>query len=95
MRYLYVKWHHRFPDEPIELYSELDDARNELRKVEIYEDGRIGYASVAVSTQGSALSLEALPELSVIALDTQFEPKEIGKGEFEEVWQRAIAAGNR
>ncbi len=45
MRYLRVQWLHSHPDEPVTLYSELDDEGWEVRKVEIFADGHIGFAS--------------------------------------------------
>lgn len=86
MKYVKVKWRHRLPEEPVLLYSELDDARYEVRKVEVYLDRRQGYASVSESSGGTRLGEDPLPELPEIASDAQFEPEEISKHEFEEVW---------
>ncbi len=44
MKYIKVKWLHSHPDEPVLLYSELDKDRWETRKVEVFADGRIGFA---------------------------------------------------
>jgi len=88
MKYLCVKWNHSFPNEPVLLYSELDDARWEIRKVEIYSDGRLNFACNEKSTGSTGLSLEPIPPLFEIAADPQFEPKEITKNEFEEVWSK-------
>jgi hypothetical protein len=46
MIYIKVKWSHSFPDEPILLYSELDRERCEIRKVEAFPGGRMGYAGL-------------------------------------------------
>jgi hypothetical protein len=35
MTHIVVTWHHQHPDEPVELFSELDDERFEVRKVEV------------------------------------------------------------
>src|SRR6185503_15028408 len=43
--YIRVRWQHGHADEPVDLWSELDAARLETRKLEIFRDGRIGYAS--------------------------------------------------
>jgi hypothetical protein len=90
MKYIKVKWVHFHPDEPTLLYSELDDARWEIRKVEIFPDGRIGYASSieATSATKTRLSIEPLPPFDEIAADPQFQPVEITKDEFEAVWSR-------
>lgn len=44
VEYLKVRWFHENSDEPVVLMSELDASRYEVRKVEIFADGRIGYA---------------------------------------------------
>lgn len=40
--YIKVHWIHNFEDDPIFLYSELDSKRNEIRKIEVYKDGKSG-----------------------------------------------------
>jgi hypothetical protein len=89
MKYMKVSWRHTHPDEPTLLYSELDDARWETRKVEIFRNGNIGYASSTASSGSSELGIVPIPPISIIASDPEFEPTEITKEEFEEVWRRA------
>jgi hypothetical protein len=89
--YICVKWIHSTPTEPTMIYSELDVDRWELRKVELYLDGHVGFASSSVRTDGTVLSKEPIPLLSEIASDPQFEPQEIAKDEFEQVWSKAFA----
>jgi hypothetical protein len=90
MKYLKVKWIHNPADEPVWLYSELDDDRWETRKVEIFPDGTTGFASSAGSAGTTELSLVPLPALEEIAADPEFAPEEIGGREFEEVWAKRI-----
>lgn len=45
MEYVRFRWLHAFPNEPDILQSELDVARNEIRKVEIFRGGQPGFAS--------------------------------------------------
>ncbi|MDE5778946.1 MAG: hypothetical protein K2I10_10655 [Lachnospiraceae bacterium] len=90
MMYIKVRWKHNFPDEPILLFSELDDNRNEIRKVEVYRDDLMGYAWGDISSNETFLSECELPELSVINEDIQFEGIEIRKEEFEIIWEKAI-----
>lgn len=90
MTYIKVYWKHNFPDEPILLFSELDDKRNEIRKVEVFKDKLIGYAEEKISKNGTFLSECELPELSIINKDLQFEGLEISKEEFESIWKKAI-----
>jgi Domain of unknown function (DUF6881) len=84
--YLRVKWKHSFSTEPVLLYSELDGERWETRKVEVFTDGRRDFASASETSGNTRLSKEPLPALEEIASDPQFEPVEITRTEFEEVW---------
>lgn len=90
MIYIKVHWKHSFPDEPILLFSELDDMRNEIRKVEVFRDELVGYAEGEISKNGTFLSECELPELSMINEDAQFEGVEISAEEFESIWEKAI-----
>jgi len=91
MNYMKVKWIHSIPDEPVLLYSEIDDDRWELRKIEVYQDGKTGFAGPGVAHGGSKLSKEPLPSLSQIAGDPQFEPSAISQPEFEAAWDKATS----
>lgn len=91
MRYMRVGWKHQHSDEPVILYSELDDDRFEVRKVEVFRNGPCGYASAEGSSGQTQLGIVAVPELSEIAKDPQFEPVEITRDEFENVWGRREA----
>ena len=72
----------------------MDDERNELRKVEVYADGKVGYATAQVEVGDTRLSLYPLPELEEIAIDPEFRPKEISKEEFDIVWiEKVIKKG--
>jgi len=75
-------------DEPVILYSELDANRLEVRKVEVFRNGQCGYASAEASRGGTKLGILAMPQLSEIARDPQFETVEITCEEFEGVWAR-------
>lgn len=44
LSYLKVRWLHDDPAYPVLLLSELDERRYEVRKAEIYADGRIDIA---------------------------------------------------
>ena len=94
MTYIKVKWIHTFPDEPVDIYSELDNDRWETRKIEFFADGTNRYVGedVASIDLDSELSEEPIPSLIEIAADPQFEPVEITKEEFEVVWLKCISA---
>jgi len=86
MRYISVKWFQDSPDYPILIVSEIDDERWEHRKLEYYEDGRVGYADADNEVNGSGLGLEPWPELDVIRSDAEFELTMITAEEFDRLW---------
>lgn len=88
MSYIKVGWKHRHVDEPVILYSELDEKRFEVRKVEVLRDGRFWWASAQTTSGGARLGTEAVPELSEIARDPEFDPVAITREEFETIWAR-------
>lgn len=89
--YIFVRWLHSLLDEPVEIYSEVDDNRWEKRKVERFLDGQLAYASVDHKTEKTALSLEPLPTLTEINSDPQFQAIEITRARFESIWDEATA----
>jgi hypothetical protein len=86
MKYLRVRWKHTDPAYPTMIISEVDAARWEHRKVEIWEDGRTGFADETGEWGGTRLGIEPLPELGQIAADQEFEIQEITKEQFEREW---------
>jgi hypothetical protein len=92
MYYVRVKWNHAIPEEPVWLYSELDRNRWETRKVEIFADGTIGFASAYEACGGTRLGQEPVPPLIEIAAAEEFEPQEITQEEFEKVWSNRVMA---
>ena len=68
----YMKVYFKRDESPvIESYHELDDARWEFRKVEIFRSGNVGYADTSTS-KGTQLSITRIPPRSEIASDPQF-----------------------
>ncbi len=88
MKYIRVKWNHTNPDEPIWLFSELDAEGLELRKLECFRNGFCDFAATNASSGTTKLNTAPLPDLSKLARDPEFEPAEITKEEFEEVWTK-------
>ena len=86
MRYLYVKWVHKDPGAPVHIYSEIGEDSYELRKVEIYADGRKGFADASEEVNGTALGSMPVPSLKEIAAQPGYEPKEIPVEEFQRIW---------
>jgi hypothetical protein len=87
--YIHSRWKNGPADSPSEFYSELDPARWETRKVEVFSDGRLGYASSARSAHGTRLGIVPVPPLDEIASQQEFETMFIQSAEFEAIWKRA------
>jgi len=90
MKYIKVEWLHDFVDEPSDLYYEMDENRFESRKVEIYKNGKVGYADANKEVGGARLGFLQIPDITVIGEDPEFRPKEISKEEFESIWNRFV-----
>ncbi|MGO4292255.1 DUF6881 domain-containing protein [Chitinophaga sp. RAB17] len=88
MEYLKISWLHRFEDEPVFLYSEIDALRFENRKIEIYQDGSFGIANSNFHFGGTALSDVVMPEIEDICEDKHFIPELISQAEFELIWNQ-------
>jgi len=86
MKYLKVKWQHQHFDEPIEIYSEINQDHWEIRKVELFYDGKTSYASPFYHTGSTWLAEAPIPDLAEINTDLEFEGEWISRYEFERVW---------
>lgn len=86
MKYIDVLWKHEFSWEPVRLISEIDAKGYEVRKLEFFRNGRVGYAEPERSTTGTELGDVPVPPLEEINSDPQFEGVEIAGDEFEELW---------
>lgn len=89
MRYSKLLWNHKFPDEPVEIFSEHDDKGWERRKVELFRDGSMGFASPAESSNGTKLSLIQCPPDEEVNSEPEFRVVDVTKDEFESVWTKA------
>lgn len=87
--YMMVTWHHHFPDEPVFLFSEVEQGR-EVRKVEVYGDGSRGFADTVSAKGSTQLSETLMPTMDEIAMDPEFTPKLITQEEFEAQWSAAV-----
>jgi hypothetical protein len=94
--YIMVDHIHTYDDLPVRIYSELDEERYEVRKIEIFKDGSIGYAYDDVEVGPTGLGEVPVPPLDEIAQDPYeiFFPKEITKDEFEKIWNEKVVKGS-
>jgi len=87
--YLKVRWYHDNPEDPIVLYHELEADQHEIRRIELFEDGRLQRSDKVEPEAPTSLSTESLPSLDVIREQPEFTAVTIDATEFEEVWDRA------
>lgn len=74
MEYLKVEWMHQWDDEPIVIYSEIDDCRRETRKIEVFRNGRVGYATRKVTQGGALLWKRHFPPCIILRLINNSNP---------------------
>ena len=86
MEYISVIWKHQPSEYPVRLVSELDEGRFEYRKLEFFADGTVGVASTTYEDARTGLGTVAVPPLSEINDDPQFEGHSISQAEFERLW---------
>lgn len=90
MKYICVEWFHDFSNEPVKIYSEIDDERYEIRKVELFKDGTCGYAYKNIEIGKTGLGKIPFPEdLNEINDNPEFKAMEITKDDFEKVWNKS------
>ena len=86
-----VRWIHQLPDEPVLLYSEVNQGM-ETRKIEVFVDGRMDWASAEGASGSTMLAEGLMPSISDLQSDPQFEPEEIAADQFDLVWGNATQA---
>jgi hypothetical protein len=86
MRYLYIKWVHKNPADPVHIYSEIGNDSYERRRLEIWANGRKGFADENEQNGGTELSTMPIPSLAEIAAQPEYQPKAIVAEEFHKLW---------
>ncbi|WP_067468308.1 DUF6881 domain-containing protein [Nocardia amamiensis] len=95
MWYLKAQWHHNFTDEPVEMFSEIGDDGFEVRKVEIFSDGRMDWADAGRGTGTTTLSRMPIPMVDEINEQVEYSALAVDAREFETVWLRALGQQRR
>ena len=94
MQYIRTIWVHDFPDFPVEIYSEIDEERWEVRKVEIFRDGSATYADLTRSTGKTGLSEDQQKLATAIATASKKFPNAVlMKCASEECWYALAKLG--
>lgn len=68
------------------MYSEINQDRWEVRKVEVFQDGTSTYASPLYNTGDTWLAESQLPSMDEINKDSQFQADVISRHDFERIW---------
>ncbi|WP_341868998.1 DUF6881 domain-containing protein [Saccharomonospora piscinae] len=79
-------WSHNLPGEPNWILSELDKDGYEVRKVQIYRDGRCEWTDAQHETSNIGLSEVPFPDVSEISGQPEFDAVGISCQYFENVW---------
>jgi hypothetical protein len=87
--YFAAAWHHDHADEPVFMWHELDDLRNEIRVVEEFRDAVRLRADEAHPDGETGLSEKPLPSLADIEAQAEFTVHALTQDEFEQVWETA------
>lgn len=86
IQYQHAIWTHDFHDEPVSLWSELDDHGMEIRKVEVFRDGRRRRAPPSARDTGTHLGEFPVPPIDEINRDQQFRARLVDGAAFEIEW---------
>jgi len=86
MSFIKTTWVYARPDRPVRLYSELDEDRWEVRKVNVYSDGHCAYADEHNEVGGVMLSDQPFLPLSELSDTQELRTIEISSEEFEHIW---------
>jgi hypothetical protein len=61
----------------------------EIRKVELFADGSLGYANEKRSSGRTALGGLPMPTIAELSASPNYEAREITRDEFEDIWSLA------
>ncbi len=89
-RYQKVRWVHDRRDEPVALFSEIDNTNREIRRVEQFIDGRMQLAGPGVQTGTTRVADDAILQLDQINSKPVFGGWRISASQFEEAWNQAM-----
>lgn len=90
--YIFSKWKNSPEGCPDEFYSELNSTRREIRKVEVFKGGELGFASKSGASSNTRLGTEPVPSVAAIQRQAEFDIEEISKEDFEVMWKTATEA---
>ena len=89
MTYIKLAWSHESSRFPIEILSELDHERYEVRKIERFRDGRIHIVGPEGAASEDDLAEHPMPSEEVISRQPRLRSLPTSREEFEHIWQSA------
>ncbi len=89
MQHIQVKWHQEHLDEPVGIYGKYNTEGWEMRKLEVFRSGSVGYVDAQQQVGTSALAEVKLSAINEINADPQFSAREIEPSQFERLWRWA------
>ncbi|MFF4487173.1 DUF6881 domain-containing protein [Streptomyces sp. NPDC001544] len=89
MEYWKVDWSHDFQSEPTTFYSEIGGDGYEIRKIQIYWDGRMLKSDKFHESGEIGLSEIPVGAIEDVASQPEFSAALVNQGEFEQVWELA------
>jgi hypothetical protein len=88
MKYIKIHWIHNFKDDPEFIYSEIDEAGYEVKKIEIFKNKDYIIYSENINSDRLAGIYPSLEELTFEEETESMQAIEIAETEFNEVWSR-------
>ncbi len=91
MEYIDVIWHHEGNQDPTRLISELDGQRYEVRKLEFFRSGVVGFACAGQHSEGTELGELPVPPLAEINASPEFSGNSIVRAAFDQLWHEHVS----
>ncbi|MFI0808109.1 DUF6881 domain-containing protein [Streptomyces echinatus] len=89
MEHWKVDWAHELESTPIRFYSEIGSDGYEVRKIEVYRDGRILKAGKFHESAEIGLSEVPVGSIDDVASQPEFSAPSISPEDFERAWRTA------
>ena len=93
MRYIDVDWKHESRKYPSRLVSEIGGDDFEIRKLEFFPDGTVGFATEIQNSKTTELGADVIPSIEEINLKQEFSGKVISQIDFEKLWEIYVLNG--
>lgn len=100
MRYVKIEWIHPYDDEPSTIFIELAEDHYEERRIELFPNGKKGYATKDIEVNGTFLGETSFPSVktfnelneqdSLVVNDEKIIATEISKVDFSQLWESLI-----